>query len=140
MAAPKIDDALTVTSWITIEHARDVSETWVGHCLDFDVISQGGSPEDAIRMTAEAVAMTIVDDVQHDLDPRDRRAPPASWDQLARVLARGERVDLAELPEIRRHRDVIAAAELTIVFNEAGRGEPGDLTLSHRPIATVHVG
>ena len=89
---PFLDKMLVFTSWMVVEPAEDMPGVWVAHCLDFDVISQGDSLQLAIDSVTEAVAMTVVDDLQNGLEPNDRRAPAEYWEHLARVLKHGTQV------------------------------------------------
>jgi predicted RNase H-like HicB family nuclease len=89
----KVDKTLVFASWIVVEPAEDIPGVWVGHCLDFDVISQGDSPHDAIDSVNEAIAMTVVDDLHHGLDPNERRAPAEFWDRLVHILKHGDQVN-----------------------------------------------
>lgn len=109
----KVDKALVFTGSIVVEPAEDISGVWVGHCLDFDVISQGSDPREAIEAVIEAVAMTLLDDLQNNLDPRDRRAPDEFWVRLAKILKNGEEVKLADVKSDHR---VLIATQATFVF------------------------
>src|SRR5947209_3310903 len=86
--------------WIVVERAADLPDAWVAHCLDFDVVSQGNSPQHAIEMLREAVEMVVMDDLKRNADPRSRRAPEAYWVQLSRLLDGADRVSpSAPLPQ-----------------------------------------
>jgi predicted RNase H-like HicB family nuclease len=80
-----------------IEPAQDVDGLWVSHCLNFDVISQGDTPQEALASLREAVAMTVVDDLENGADPAERSAPTELWDRLERVLREGQAVTLSEV-------------------------------------------
>ena len=58
---------------ITISPANDLPGTWVAHCLEFDVVTQGNTPEHAVQMIYEAVSMVIEDDLERGADPNERR-------------------------------------------------------------------
>ncbi|MGH8750037.1 MAG: type II toxin-antitoxin system HicB family antitoxin, partial [Burkholderiales bacterium] len=70
------------TAWVILSPAQDVPGTWVAHALDFDVVTQGSSAEDALRMGFEAVAIVLSDDLRDGRDPYRRRAPSECWAQL----------------------------------------------------------
>lgn len=76
--------------WIVFEHAEDVEGEWTGHCLDFDVVSQGRSLKHAAEMVAEACAMVASEDVLTGREPLHRRAPQEFYDDLRQKLARGQ--------------------------------------------------
>lgn len=70
-----------IVTHILIHEAEDIPGCWVGHCLDFDIISQGSHPEHAKEMVEEATIMTILDDLGHGLDPFQRnRASQEDWE------------------------------------------------------------
>jgi predicted RNase H-like HicB family nuclease len=90
------------TCWMLIEPAEDLDGLWVSHCLNFDVISQGDTPQEALASLREAVAMTVVDDLENGADPAERSAPTELWERLERVLRHGQAVKLSEVkPESR---------------------------------------
>lgn len=80
--------------WIILSPARDLPRQWVGHCLDFDVVSHGSSFEHALSMTAEACMMVIGEDLLAGHDPRSRRAPEEFFAKLTQIQTHGERIPL----------------------------------------------
>jgi hypothetical protein len=46
---------------ILTHEAEDMPGTWVGVCLDYDIVSQGGSEKEALAAVLEAVAMVAKD-------------------------------------------------------------------------------
>ncbi|HET7502088.1 MAG TPA: hypothetical protein VFK02_13820 [Kofleriaceae bacterium] len=109
----KCDKTLVLTGSIVVAPAEDIAGLWVGHCLDFDVISQGSGPHEAIEAVIEAVAMTVLDDLHAGLDPCDRRAPDEYWGRLANVLKHGEQVRLAD---VKSDCKLVIATQATFVF------------------------
>lgn len=90
-----------VPCWAIIQPADDIPGVWVGHCLDLDVVTQGDSPEHALRMVHEASAMTLSDDLARGAEPTARRAPHEYWRLLSKILHQGQRVqDIQEAAEI----------------------------------------
>lgn len=133
----KVDKTLVFTSWMVVEPAEDIPGIWVGHCLDFDVISQGDNPQKAIDSVTEAVAMTVVDDLQNGLDPNERRAPAEFWDRLAHVLKHGEQVKISEL---KGDSKFVLAAQVTLVLERKLRQNSAeDFSQFNVPPATAHV-
>jgi predicted RNase H-like HicB family nuclease len=132
----KVGKTLVFTSWVVVEPAEDIPGVWVGHCLDFDVISQGNSPQNAIQSVTEAVAMTVIDDVQNGLDPGERRAPSEFWERLAQVLKHGERVKISELTG---NRKVVVATELTLILERIRQDNAEDFSQFNVPPSTAHV-
>jgi hypothetical protein len=57
-------------------------ETWVAHCLDFDLVTQGprGSGRaGALKSLLEALWLVLSDDARFGYDSGKRRAPPHVW-------------------------------------------------------------
>jgi predicted RNase H-like HicB family nuclease len=81
------------TAWVIVTPAEHLPGTWVAHALEFDVVTQGSSAEDALRMVVEALGITLTDDLQEGLDPFRRRAPAECWQQLRQMMEHGERID-----------------------------------------------
>src|SRR4051812_46180281 len=103
---------LVITGWVLVEQAQDIPGTWVAHFLDFDVISHGESPKDALDCVAEAVVMAVTDDLNDARDPSMRpRAPEQYWDRLVRVLKHGEEVKISEV----KHPSILAC-QITLAF------------------------
>lgn len=135
----KVDKTLVFASWVVVEPAEDIPGLWVSHCLDFDVVAQGESAQQAIEAVSEAVAMTVLDDVTHGLDPNERRAPPEYWEQLAHVLKHGQQVKLSEVTG-----KVTLATQVTLVLERLvehnnDRAAPSDFSQFNVPPATAHV-
>jgi predicted RNase H-like HicB family nuclease len=80
--------------WVTIKPFRTAKGQWVGHCLDFDVVSQGNSPDEALKMTMEATEMVVADDLDASRDPLERRAPERYFASLASIISTGQKVPL----------------------------------------------
>jgi len=91
--------------WVIARPSKDVEGQWVGHCLEFDVVSQGDSLDHAIRRVLDATTMVVADDLHKHRDPRQRRAPEDYFETLSRVISSGQKVplDLA-LADKRRKR------------------------------------
>ncbi len=70
----------------------DVPGQWVSHCLDIDVVSQGGSIDDAMEMLREAVAICVEDDLGEGeglpLEGR-RRAPSEYLETWGEIMKNG---------------------------------------------------
>ena len=80
--------AETLRFWIVLREAPDVPGTWIGHCLELDVVSQGDSPAHALSMTIEAIGIVLEGDAESGLDPRRRRAPEEDWEEFGALLGR----------------------------------------------------
>lgn len=94
--------------WFVVKRAEDLPDQWVAHCLDLDVVTQGGGAAHALRMLAEACVMTIMHAREAGDDPfAGQRAPEEYWNELYDMMERGERVAPA---------DVLAKLELDPSF------------------------
>lgn len=62
---------------VVVYPAPDLEGQWVGHCLELDLVSQGDSPDHALRMVNEAVIQLYAYNVQHGLMPLQLHPAPA---------------------------------------------------------------
>lgn len=97
-----IGDLRIFTCWVMIERSEDGEdgdEAWIGHCLEFDIVSQGDSPQQAIDMIHEATAMALLDDLNDGAEPNDVRskAPVEYWQVLLNIMRNGERIPLEKI-------------------------------------------
>lgn len=104
--------------WIVVRPAPDVPGQWVGHCLNFDIVSLGTSLENALHMTAEAVAICVADDLKQGVDPRLRpRAPKEDWELLKQVTEKG----VYGTPPV--GAKVLAATQFHLIVNRPDTGQ-----------------
>ena len=75
--------------WLVATRSEEIAGEWIGHCLDFDVVTQGTSLKHVMGMLVEACGLVAADDVQNGRDPQARRAPVEFWEDMHRLLARG---------------------------------------------------
>jgi hypothetical protein len=84
--------------WMLVKPAPDVRGEWIAHCLNLDIISQGTSAIDALKMLMEAVTITVLDDMAKGRDPGKRRsAPDDAWAEWNDILKQGHRVPTSSL-------------------------------------------
>lgn len=85
--------------WVLVVPADSVPSEWVAHCLDFDIVSQGTSAEEAFDQILDAVSVCLSDDLARGADPLvvRPRAPVECWEQLHAIVAGGEKVSSNEL-------------------------------------------
>lgn len=117
--------------WLWVKAAPDVPGQWVAHCLDLDLVTQGDSPEHALRMLQDAVALTVFDDLRSGHDPAARpKAPKEDWDEMFDMLKHGQKVPFGHIPE-----KVVALAVCARFFmhHRVLRGD--DLSMEKRPPA-----
>lgn len=118
------DARVVYTGWAYIVRSDDLKDCWVAHCLDLDVVTQGHSPRHALDMIHEAVALALVDDLNHGLDPRERpRAPAECWEPLLRLFKKHSKVQVGAM-DATAYREF--AVPMTVVVL---RGQPDDLFL-----------
>jgi hypothetical protein len=87
------------TAWIVLEPAESIAGVWTSHALEFDLVSQGTSADDALRMAVEAVSIVLRDDLEQGLDPYRRRAPAEYWQQLLEIQEHGAPLEGQALSE-----------------------------------------
>ncbi|HUC00407.1 MAG TPA: hypothetical protein VMS11_11325 [Solirubrobacterales bacterium] len=120
----KLDKSLVFTSSIVVAPAEDIAGMWVGHCLNFDVISQGSNPNEAFEAVIEAVAMAVLDDLDAGLDPRERPSAPAEdWALLVDAMKHGQKVRLSDVKA--DSRNVVLATQATFVFEHPMQDHDG---------------
>ncbi len=85
--------------WTHIAPAADVPGVWVAHCLDFDIVTQGASPADALKMIREAVTMCLIDDLEATGCVERERAPEEFYKKLDRIFDEGVKVSTLEPPK-----------------------------------------
>jgi hypothetical protein len=99
--------------WVIARPAEDVPGQWVGHCLDFDIVSLGTSLRHALAMTAEAVCMCLEEDVKSGAEPFSRSPAPAQyWEERDRVVREGT---YGPAPE---NQDVVLVTQFRIELHE----------------------
>jgi predicted RNase H-like HicB family nuclease len=86
------------TCWVMLERSVD-DDGWVGHCLEFDIVSQGDTAAHALDMIKEATALCLLDDLNDGVEPESvrNRAPKEYWESLFQMMKTGERVPLSEI-------------------------------------------
>jgi len=94
-----IKDLRLFTCWVMIERSEDGDGSWIGHCLEFDIVSQGDSAHHALDMIHEATAMMLLDDLNDGVEPDAirSRAPTELWQSLFTMMKMGERIPLAQI-------------------------------------------
>jgi predicted RNase H-like HicB family nuclease len=105
-----LPDERSYNVWVIARPAADVPGQWVAHCLDLDVMSQGDSLAHALEMVHEAAMIVMVDELNQDRDPLERRAPAEFFSQLYGLFERGQKVTPAELSLAENEGRVVAYA------------------------------
>ena len=104
---------------VLIRPAPDVPGQWVAHCLNWDVVTQGSSPEHAARMVGEAVLLTIDSDLEDGFDPGKRPvAPPELWQLFQHTQRTGTRIAHGDIDTV-RHRVIAGVMYLRQVSGHA---------------------
>jgi hypothetical protein len=111
---------------VLIRGADDLPGVWVAHCLNWDLISQGGSPSAAAQAIAEAIVLAIEADEADDLDPDERLPAPAEdWDLFRKTLNNGARVAAADVDRLAARGSVIAAVMYLASLHATSHGRSG---------------
>jgi predicted RNase H-like HicB family nuclease len=92
-------EQIAFSGWIYITRAEDIEGCWVAHCVDFNIISQGDSPQQALEMVREALGMTLADDLNRGLDPNKRRneVTAEDWQPLLKLFEKHTRVPVDQM-------------------------------------------
>jgi predicted RNase H-like HicB family nuclease len=82
---------------VLVQAARDVAGQWLAHCLNWDVVTQGDSPNHAIAMMCEALDLVIEADEDDDFDSSTRPAAPIElWREFSSIQNNGTRISPAD--------------------------------------------
>ena len=98
---------------------EDLPSVWAVHVLDLDVISQGETLQDALKMALEASGMVVRWDVEHRRDPLDRRAPDAFWDKFHDIVLHGQALEGLNIPDEAHVHAVALQAMCAFAFQNA---------------------
>lgn len=97
---------------VLLTRCEDLPDQWAAHCLEFDLVTQGSSIEDAMSMATEAVAQAVVDDLERGLDPFDRpSAPDEDWELFHKTHRYGRPLEAVPRDRVAR---VVARMRLAI--------------------------
>jgi len=95
---------------ILIRQEAGLEGQWIAHCLNLDLVSQGNSPSDAVRMILEATSIAVIDDMKEGLDPAGRSSAPKDlWDLFARTQQSGTRIAAADVDRLAASRTLVVA-------------------------------
>lgn len=112
------------TGWAYITRAEDVPECWVAHCLEYDIVSWGSSPQDALANVNEAVGVALADDLNNGFEPATRRAPDEEWAPLLSLFERAtQKVPVAALDSA-PFKEFAAPIHVVLVNSEAAEFAP----------------
>lgn len=117
--------------WIVVSRTEDVLlQTWISHCLELDVVSQGTTARHAYAMGVEATELVLKWDMEEQ-GVRRSPAPAGEFEELYKLIAEGQRVKtLGEaLIEVAPFKRVAVRVEFTI------REDDGDVHVSSWPPA-----
>jgi len=113
-----IKDLRLFTCWVMIERSEDGDGSWLGHCLEFDIVSQGDNASHALDMIREATAMMLMDDLNDGVEPDKvrSRAPLEIWQALFDMMKTGERIPLAQIRSGERNDVKKFATQIVLPF------------------------
>jgi hypothetical protein len=72
--------------WVLIER-EEGGDTWIAHCLDWDVVTFGRDLRETLQLTLDVVLETALEDVR--TGQVRTAAPPELWARLRSVQERG---------------------------------------------------
>ena len=87
-------------SYWAVMHKSEIQGVWVGHALDFDIVSQGYTLYHAMEVLREVVQWVIKSDEAAGFNSHDRKAPFRYWNELFDLDLRSHRVDEKRLQQI----------------------------------------
>jgi hypothetical protein len=105
----------TFTFWTKIV-PTELKGQWVAHCLDFDVMSQGNSPQHALKMLNEAMAISLSDDMMNGVDPHTRRVSDSEWDAFRELLSQAKPCSIDEAASKPGLKAIIMNCSMTMSF------------------------
>ena len=121
---------------VLIHREPGLEGQWVAHCLNWDLVSQGESPANAVKMIVEAIVLAIVEDAREGLDPNDRPpAPDDLWKLFANTQQHGTRISPGDVDTLAAQtgEPVIAAVMYMHQIHAGERFVRADEVLSSAP-------
>ena len=95
---------------VLVRPASDVEGQWVAHCLNWDVVTQGDSPNHAVLMMADALELVIEADDRDDFDSELRPSAPAElWKTFSEIQLHGTRISPADAEHLSTARSAMYA-------------------------------
>jgi len=117
---------------VLVTRSEQIPGTWVAHCLDLDVVTQGEGIRGAMDMLVEAVMMVVEDDLKAGLDPFERPdAPEECWEQYSRIMRHGRPLD--SVPSDKRDQVSVVVAQLHLLVRRQTQSVPVAPELSTLP-------
>jgi predicted RNase H-like HicB family nuclease len=111
-------DSRSFAGWAYITRAEDLPDCWTAHCLDYDIVSVGDSPQQALDMVREAVGVALADDLNSGRDPSARKAAPEDWQPLLRLFEKHTKVQVGQMnSHLQTFKEF--AAPLTVVITQS---------------------
>lgn len=110
---------------VLVQPAPDVAGQWTAHLLNWDVMSQGDSPNHALLMVLEALQQVIEADDEDDFDSDCRPSAPAeAWKTFAEIQLHGTRISPADAGALPAAADLAYAATISRVEKKASDAMP----------------
>jgi hypothetical protein len=96
------------SAWVLVE--IDDEGNWISYCPQFDTVSYGKNPLQAVESVCEAVGSVLEADLKQGLDPMDRKAPEEIWERLASVLTNGKPLGGGPFVDLTAYRTIATQA------------------------------
>lgn len=122
----KMLEQKSFSGWAYITRAEDIPGCWISHCVDFNIMSVGDSPQHALDMVREAVGLALADDLNHGRDPHARKADSEDWAPLMRLFEKHTRVAIAEMDSLGPTFKEFAAPLTVVLVNRLAVLAPND--------------
>jgi predicted RNase H-like HicB family nuclease len=108
------------SGWAYITRAPDVANCWLAHFLDFNIMSQGDSPQQALEMVREAAGLVLADDLNSGRDPHDRQSEATDWEPLLRLFDNHTKVLIRQLDQHAGEFKEFAAPVTVVLRRDSG--------------------
>jgi predicted RNase H-like HicB family nuclease len=124
-----VNEHISFSGWAYITRAEDVPGCWVAHCLDFNIMSAGDSPQHALEMVHEAVGLALADDLSRGLDPHARKADDDDWAPLIRLFEKHTKVPVSTMDTCGQDFREFAAPLTVVLIKQVHDGVAADAGL-----------
>lgn len=88
--------------WFIARQSDDVPGDWEAHCLEFDLLSQGRTPHEALELCLDAAAIHVRESLRDGSDPYATRAPNEFWNLRNSIVEVGEKLSPQQFHDVVR--------------------------------------
>lgn len=106
-------------AWVLVWPSDDVPGQWLAHCLDWDVLSHGRTPREAVRMVLEAITIVFESEIAERRDPFARKpAPKKEWTRLEGLFRHGAIESNTEIAKLDAREIEAVATQVFVLVDE----------------------